>query len=120
MTVRGIRGATTFDVDERSHVAGRVSALLDELVTRNEIPHDDIVSIIFNATAELRSVFPAEIARLNGFGDVPLLCAQELEIDGALPRCVRILLHVNTDKRRDQIHHVYLEGAVGLRDDLPE
>jgi len=80
---------------------------------------DDIVSILFTATEDLVSIFPAAAARTMGLGAVPLICARELSIVGSVPRCVRVMLHVTTDRPRDQIIHVYLEGAQGLRDDLP-
>lgn len=97
----------------------RVVALLDALFERNGIDHGDLVSVVFTATPDLRSMFPATAARTFGLGDVPLLCAQELAIEGSTPRCVRVLLHLTTERSRDDLHHVYLEGARGLRDDLP-
>jgi chorismate mutase len=117
--VRALRGATTVDVDEREHLFERVIALFDELFARNAIPHDDVISVIITATGDIRSAFPAEAARKFGLGDVPLLCARELEIDGGTPRCVRVLMHLTTDIPRADLHHVYLEGARNLRDDLP-
>jgi chorismate mutase len=117
--LRALRGATTVDVDEKEHLFERVIALLEELFDRNGIDHDDVVSIIFTATGDIHSGFPAEAARKFGLGDVPLLCARELEIEGSTPRCIRVLLHLTTDRPRDQLRHVYLEGARGLRDDLP-
>jgi chorismate mutase len=117
--VRALRGATTVDTDEREHLFERVIALLEAMFERNEIPHDDIVSVIFTATDDIHAAFPAEAARKFGLGDVPLLCARELDVVGGTPRCVRVLLHVNTDLPRSALHHVYLEGARSLRDDLP-
>jgi chorismate mutase len=118
--VRALRGATTVDVDERGHVHERVMELLEAMMEGNGVRHDDVISIVFTATDDLHSTFPAEAARRSGFGDVPLLCARELDIDGATPRCIRVLVHLTTDRGRDELHHVYLEGAQGLRDDLPE
>jgi chorismate mutase len=117
--VRALRGATTVDVDEKNHLFERVIALFDELFARNALDHDDLISVIITATNDIHSAFPAEAARKFGLGDVPLLCARELEIEGGTPRCVRILVHLTTDVPRDQLHHVYLEGARNLRDDLP-
>jgi chorismate mutase len=117
--VRALRGATTVDVDEREHLFERVIALLEAMFERNQIAHDDVVSVIFTATDDVHSAFPAEAARKFGLGDVPLLCARELEVVGGTPRCVRVLLHLNTDLPRSALHHVYLEGARHLRDDLP-
>lgn len=117
--VRALRGATTVDVDSEEQIHERVVALLGEMFARNDIHHDDVVSVILTATPDIHSAFPAAGARKFGLGDVPLLCAQELDIEGATPRCIRVLMHLTTDRARDELRHVYLEGARGLRDDLP-
>jgi chorismate mutase len=117
--IRALRGATTIDVDEREHLFERVIALLEELFARNDIEHDDLISILFTATDDVHSAFPAEAARKFGLGDIPLICARELDIVGATPRCVRVMIHLTTERPRHQLHHVYLEGARSLRDDLP-
>jgi chorismate mutase len=117
--VRALRGATTVDTDEREHLFERVIALLEAMFEHNEIPHDDVVSVIITATDDVHSAFPAEAARKFGLGDVPLLCARELDVVGGTPRCIRVLMHFNTDLPRGALHHVYLEGARNLRDDLP-
>jgi chorismate mutase len=119
-TVRALRGATTFDVDEAEHVTARVVELVELMLERNGVGHDDVVSILFTATDDLRSVFPATAARSLGLGDIPLICARELDIEGATPRCIRVLMHLETTRSRSDLRHVYLEGAKGLRDDLPE
>jgi chorismate mutase len=118
-TLRAIRGATTVDEDTPDAVTDRVVPLLARIMERNGLVEDDIVSILFTATEDLVSIFPAAAARTMGLGAVPLICARELSIVGSVPRCVRVMLHVTTDRPRDQIIHVYLEGAQGLRDDLP-
>lgn len=118
--MRALRGATTVDADTPEQLNERVQALLLRMLERNDVIKDDLISIVFTATDDIHSMFPAAAARAIGFGDVPLLCARELDIDGGTARCIRVLMHVNVDKRRDQLHHVYLEGARGLRDDLPE
>src|SRR3954462_1873126 len=118
--VRGLRGATTIDVDEPGHLTEPVLALLPELFERNGIDHEDLISIVFTATDDIHSIFPATAARKFGLGDVPLICARELDIESATPRCVRVLIHLMTERSRAELHHVYLEGARGLRDDLPE
>ena len=117
--VRALRGATTVDVDETEHLFERVIALLEALFERNEIEHDDLISVLFTATDDIHCAFPALAARKFGLGDVPLMCARELDIEGGTPMCVRVMIHFATDKARDALHHVYLEGARGLRDDLP-
>jgi chorismate mutase len=117
--LRALRGATTVDVDTREQITERVVALLEQLFERNQLDHDDVVSIIFTATDDVRSMFPAEAARKFGLGDVPLLCARELDVEGGAPRCIRVLLHITTGRARAELRHVYLEGAKNLRDDLP-
>ena len=117
--VRALRGATTVDVDDRDHLFERVISLLEALFERNAIQHDDLISVLFTATDDLRSAFPAEAARKFGLGDVPLICARELDIDGGTPRCIRVMIHLVSDVPPNELHHVYLEGARNLRDDLP-
>lgn len=118
--VRALRGATTVDVDTPEHIEERVVALLDTMLERNGVDHDDLISILFTATDDVVSTFPATAARTRGLGDVPLICARELAIEGGTPRCIRVMVHLTTERRRDELHHVYLEGARGLRDDLPD
>ncbi|MGH9104330.1 MAG: chorismate mutase [Acidimicrobiales bacterium] len=117
--VRALRGATTVDEDTVAQVAQRTQALLAEMVARNEVDHADIISVIFTVTDDVHCMFPATAARAVGFGDVPLLCARELDVNGSQARCIRVMMHVETARGRDALHHVYLEGARGLRDDLP-
>ena len=117
--LRALRGATTADVDEELHVHERVMALLEQMCERNDVHHDDIVSILFTATDDLHATFPATGARKLGLGDVPLICARELDVVGGTPRCIRVLMHLTTERSRADLRHVYLEGAVALRDDLP-
>jgi chorismate mutase len=119
VAVRALRGATTLDVDTEEHMTERVLALLEAMFMRNELQNDDLISILFTATDDLHRTFPATAARKYGLGDVPLICARELDVEGGTPRCVRVMMHVNTEKSRAQLHHVYLEGATNLRDDLP-
>jgi chorismate mutase len=115
-----LRGAITLDADTKDEVSEKTQRLVKEMLTRNDVNHDDLVSIIFTATDDVTADFPAAAARALGLGDVPLLCARELGIANAMPLCVRVLMHLYSDRRRDDLHHVYLEGARGLRDDLPE
>ncbi|HWE66043.1 MAG TPA: chorismate mutase [Acidimicrobiales bacterium] len=120
LVVRGLRGATTVDADTVDQVTARSQELMRRLMERNDLTEDDIVSAIFTATADVTSIFPATAVREIGFGAVPLLCAAEIAVPGAMPLCIRVLLHVHTARTRDEIHHVYLHGAQGLRDDLPD
>lgn len=117
--VRAVRGATTVDEDTVEQLTERVQALLRTMLDRNGLGHDDLISILFTATDDIHSAFPATVARPLGLGDVPLICARELDIEGATGRCVRVLMHCTTARSRAELHHVYLEGAAHLRDDLP-
>lgn len=114
-----VRGATTVDTDSAVDIFPRVQEMLTAMLSRNEIQHDDVISAFFTATPDLTSVFPAAAAREIGFGDIPLICACEIAVDGSTPKCVRVMLHVYSTKGRADIRHVYLHGAQGLRDDLP-
>lgn len=114
-----LRGATTVEADTAAAIFPRVQEMLAEMLVRNGIDHDDVISAFFTATPDLTSVFPAAAAREVGFGDIPLICACEINVDGATPQCIRAMLHVYTNKDRAEIRHVYLHGAQGLRDDLP-
>jgi chorismate mutase len=117
--IRALRGATTIDEDTPEAIDERVLALFEALFDRNDLQHDDLISVILTATPDIHSQFPATSARKFGLGDVPLLCAQELDIAGAMPRCIRVLVHLSTERTRAELHHVYLEGTQSLRDDLP-
>jgi len=118
--VRAIRGATTVDDDSTTSITARVQELLTELQRRNNLDHDDIISVFFTATPDLTSMFPAAAAREIGFGDIPLMCATEINVVGATERCVRVMVHAYSLIERQKIRHTYLHGAQGLRDDLPE
>jgi chorismate mutase len=118
--VRGLRGATTVDADTVAQVTARSQELMRRLMERNDLVEDDIVSVLFTATADITSIFPATAVREIGFGAVPLLCAAEIAVPGSMPLCIRVLLHVHTTRTTKEIHHVYLHGAQGLRDDLPD
>ncbi len=117
--MKALRGATTVDADTEEQVHERVRALLDEMLGRNDVDKDAIISIIFTATEDVTAIFPATAARATGLGDVPLLCARELDVVDGTPRCIRVLMHLTTERSRADLRHVYLEGAKGLRDDLP-
>jgi chorismate mutase len=117
--VRALRGATTVDADTPADIEARTIELLEEMFGRNDVDHDDLISIIFTVTTDLTSAFPATAARVIGLGDVPLLCATEIPVPGSQPRCIRVLAHLTTMRGREQLRHVYLHEAAGLRDDLP-
>jgi chorismate mutase len=118
VAVRAVRGATQLDADVREHLLDRVAEMVTDVMTSNDLEVDDFISVIFTATSDLVSEFPAYAARRLGFGEVPLICARELEIAGSMPRVVRMLAHVETDRPRGDITHVYLHGAAALRRDL--
>jgi chorismate mutase len=117
--VRALRGATTVDVDTPEEIASATVELLEAMFERNGVDHDDLISLWFTATEDLVSTFPATAARAIGLGDVPLLCAREIPVPGSMPRCIRVLAHLTTDRARSELRHVYLRQAVSLRDDLP-
>lgn len=116
-TVRAIRGATRLNEDSSAEMTSAVVELLTEMIDGNELAADDLVSIIFTATPDLRCGFPAAAARAMGLLDVPLMCAQELDIPGAMPLVIRVMLHSHTDRDRSQIYHPYLRGTDALRSD---
>ena len=117
-SVRAIRGATTVEEDSASAIEERTVELLTTIMERNELSHDQVISILFTATGDLIAAFPATAARHAGFGDVPLICASEIAVPGAMARCIRVMMHVYTTRTRDEIHHIYLRHAQSLRDDL--
>ncbi|HEY7477170.1 MAG TPA: chorismate mutase [Actinomycetota bacterium] len=118
MRVRAARGAIVVPEDTPERVLVGTQRLLGSLLERNEVERDDLVSILFTVTDDLRSVFPAEAARSMGLGIVPLLCAREIPVAGAMPSVVRVLVHFHSDRTLDEVEHVYLDGAEALRDDL--
>lgn len=120
MALRAIRGAITLERDERAHLHERTQELVEALLRANDITPDDIVSVLFTCTPDIISDFPAAAARELGFGAVPLMCAQEMAVPGALPLVVRVMMHVDTERPRDQMQHVYLHDAVALRRDLAQ
>ena len=119
MAVRAIRGATQVDHDDRDEILNAVTELVGEVLSRNEIRSDDVISMLFTATPDLTAEFPAYAARKMGLTDVPLMGATEMAVPGAMPRVLRLMAHVETDLTRAAIRHVYLRGAMALRTDLP-
>ena len=118
MAVRAVRGATQLEEDSRDHMLDRVAEMVLDVMRSNGLEVDDFISVIFTATSDLNSEFPAYAARQLGFGEVPLICARELEIAGSMPRVVRMLAHVETHLPRADVTHCYLHGAAALRSDL--
>ncbi len=114
MALRAIRGATQLDSDDRDHLLVSVEELIREIFTQNDVDTDKLVSMVFTATSDLHSEFPALAARQLGIGDVPLLCAQEIDVAGSMPRVIRVMLHVESDVPRSEIRHIYLRVAAFL------
>jgi len=118
-SVRGIRGATTVAEDEPTEILAATRELLEALLEANGLAEfDEVVSAIFTTTSDLNSTFPAEAARDLGMHQVPLLCAQEIPVPDSMPRCIRVLLHVNTTRSQQEMVHVYLREAQQLRPDV--
>ena len=118
MPVRGIRGATTVARNERDDIIAAARELLQAVIDANDVHPDDVASAWFTTTPDLNAEFPAVGARQMGWTHVPLMCGHEMSVPGSLPMCLRILLHVNTDKGPHEVHHVYIRGASALRPDL--
>ena len=117
--VRAVRGANTVPEDTSDAIKDGTRELLETLLERNALEHDDLISIIFTVTHDLVADFPAVAARELGLANVPLLCAQEIPVSGSMPRCIRVLVHCTAPADRG-IRHVYLRDARQLRLDLPE
>jgi chorismate mutase len=118
MRLRAARGAIRVPSDDGDALLGSTERLLSAVLQRNGIDPEDLVSIMFTATGDLRSAFPAEAARRMGLGRVPLMCAQEIAVEGSMASVIRILLHFHSDRTLDEVVHVYLDGAESLRDDV--
>jgi chorismate mutase len=119
-SVRAVRGAIQLEADEREHVLASTRELVTAVLEANDLTKDDVISIVFTATPDVHSEFPAVAARELGMGDVPLMCTQELDIAGAMPLVIRLMAHVNTPRTRAEVTHIYLRGAAALRRDLAQ
>ena len=120
MAVRAIRGATQIAANTREQILDATTELVTEVMTRNELNTDDVISVLFTTTPDLNAEFPALAARKLGFHEVPLLCASEVDVPHALPRVIRLMAHIETGKPRAAIQHVYLRGAIALRLDIAQ
>ena len=118
MMVRGIRGATTAEANTREAILEASKELLEAVVEANDVQRDHVASVFFTTTPDLNAEYPAVAAREVGWVDVPLLCGHEMDVPGGLPRCLRVLMHVNTNRAPSEIRHVYLREATALRPDL--
>lgn len=115
MYCRGIRGATTVECNDREEILAATTELLQLLIERNDLHSEDVASAIFTVTDDLDITFPAVAARALGWTEVALLCTREIPVPGSLKKCIRILLHVNTNRSAFEMEHVYIRGAVDLR-----
>ena len=119
MAVRAVRGATQVEADDRQQILDATTELLEAILERNRLSQEDLISVVFTATPDLTAEFPAYAARQMGFVDVPLLCATEIAVAGAMPRVLRVMAHVETELPRRDVQHAFLRGAAALRRDLP-
>lgn len=120
MAVRAIRGATHLSADDADEMREAVVELLSEMLARNGLDESALISVLFTATPDLVSAFPATAARALDLGDVPLMCAQEIDVAGAMPRVVRVMAHAQCDLPRAEVVHIYQRGAQALRRDLAQ
>lgn len=119
MPMRGVRGATTVNEDQAEQLLDATKELLEAILAANPgMNTDEIASVLFTVTNDISSAFPALAARKMGWGSVPMVCAREIPVPASLPRCIRVLLHWNTDLPQREIRHIYLREAMKLRPDL--
>jgi chorismate mutase len=118
MRVRAARGAIVVVRDEADVVLAATERLMETVLERNAVEQDELISVLFTVTDDLRSAFPAEAARRMGLGRVPLMCAREIPVEGSMPSVIRLLAHFHSERTLDEVVHVYLDGAESLRDDL--
>jgi chorismate mutase len=120
VTVRALRGAIQVGGNDRAAILDGTTELVSEVMRRNALTPDDVISVVFTATTDLTAEFPALAARTLGFGGVPLLCCTEIAVPGGMPRVIRLLMHIETDQTRAALQHVYLRGATALRLDIAQ
>ncbi len=116
--VRAVRGATTVKENSKKEILDAAAELLTEIMDQNGIGKDDIISIIYSVTTDLDAAFPATAARMLGFSKTAMLSTYEMDVPGSLRKCIRVLLHIDTDKKNDEIKYVYLKEAKKLRPDI--
>ena len=116
--VRAIRGAITVEANEEQEILDNTCELLKEMTVQNGIEKEDIISIIFSLTSDLNAAFPAVAARMMGWTDIAMMCTHEVDVPGSLRKCIRVMMHFNTDKRNKELKYIYLKEARRLRPDL--
>lgn len=116
---RGVRGAITIEENNEAEIVQATKRLMQEVISSNNIQPEDVASVLISATEDIDAVFPARALRLiEGWTYVPVMCMREIPVADSLKKCIRVMLHINTDKSQQEIHHIYLEKAVVLRPDL--
>jgi chorismate mutase len=120
MSVRAVRGATQVAANSPEAIAAGVKELLTEILVANSLTPSDVISVLFTASPDLNAAFPAAFAREVGFESVPLICAVEIDVPGALERTIRVMAHIETEKNAKEISHIYLHGAKALRRDIAQ
>ncbi len=118
MAVRGIRGATTIEENTKEEIIIKTSELLKSIIESNKLLQEDIISVIFTVTDDVSAEFPAVAARELGWTAISLLCTREMPVPGSLQSCIRVLMHVNSDKKQNEMSSIYLHEAKKLRPDL--
>lgn len=117
--LRGVRGAITIEENTEAAIVEATKGMMDELISSNRIEADKVASVFISVTEEIDAAFPAKALRLlEGWTYVPVMCMREIPVVSSLEKCIRVMVHVNTDKKQEDIHHVYLEKAIVLRPDL--
>ena len=120
MAVRAIRGATQVETNSAEAITSATQELIREILSVNSLTPDDVISVLFTSSPDLNAAFPAAAARSVGFENTPLICSVEIDVAGALPRTVRVMVHVETDAAKNEIAHIYLHGAKALRRDIAQ
>ncbi len=116
--VRAVRGAVTVENNDANEIIEETRRLLEEISNQNELLQEELISVIFTVTRDLNAAFPAVAARQMGWTSIALMCMSEIDVPGSLEKCIRVLVHFNTDKKNEEIKHIYLKEAKILRPDL--
>lgn len=118
--VRALRGATTVEENDAERIIAETGALLQKIVDENNLDIEDIISVIFSVTEDLNAAFPAVAARQLGWTSAALMCTREIDVPGSLKKCIRVLMHINSDKKNSELRHIFLKEARALRPDLAQ
>jgi chorismate mutase len=118
--VRALRGATTVESNEAEQIIGETGVLLQKIVEENKLDAEDIISVIFSVTEDLDAAFPAVAARRLGWTSIALMCTREIDVPESLKKCIRVMMHINTEKKNSELKHIFLKEARSLRPDLSD